>query len=150
MQLAGTIAVVISVLVLAFQARELTRQPRIANQVAVIQADRDLVGLVARTSDVFISHPELRGQFFDQAPAPKTDTDARLVTVADQHADMLQTVLEMPEIFPAFGWRREEIMTFVTNTLAASAHLRAIIRNNPGVWPPLEQLLAAYEADHQT
>ena len=34
MQLAATIAVVVSVLVFAFQARELARQSRLANEVA--------------------------------------------------------------------------------------------------------------------
>jgi hypothetical protein len=151
MQLAGTIAVVVSVLVLAFQARELARQSRIANQVAAAQAERDLIQLVARTSDVFISHPELRGRFFDEAPAPRTEADARLLTIADQHADMIQTLLETTATLRVYGGRRQdENITFANSLLAASTHLRTIIRDNPGFWPPLEPLLADFEAKHKT
>ena len=148
MQLAATIAVVVSVLVLAFQARELTRQSRIANQVAGGQADRDLVRLLAETSGVFLQYPELRAYFFDQKPAPSSVTDARLLTVADQHADALQTLLDAATRLGPYGWRRDEVMTFVTSTLAASTPLRSIIRDNPGVWPPLEPLVANYDASH--
>ena len=43
MQLAATIAVVLSVLLLAFQARALAAQSRVANEVAGTQAHREIV-----------------------------------------------------------------------------------------------------------
>ena len=43
MQLVATIAVVVSVLVLAYQARELSGNTRVANEVAGTQAHSDLL-----------------------------------------------------------------------------------------------------------
>ena len=149
MQLAGTIAVVFSVLVLALQARELGKQSRISNQVAAVSADRDLAILMARTSDVFIRYPELRGEFFDQEPQLSSGADARLRTIADQHAEMLETLLNTTHRLEPYTVTQEEALAFAHDTLASSTRLRARIRENPGWWPPLEPLMASDDsADH--
>jgi hypothetical protein len=147
-QLAATIAVVISVLVLALQARELAKQSRISNQVAAVQADRDVIGLMARTSDVFIRYPELRGEFFDQEPQLSSHADARLRTIADQHADMLETLIDTTRKLGPYAFKQEEALAFANDTLASSTHLRAMIRESPGWWPPLEELVASYDSAH--
>jgi len=146
MELAASIAVVLSVLVLAVQARELAKQSRISNQVAAVQADRDVVLLMARTSDVFIRHPELREVFFDQEPKASRHADAQIRTIADQHADMLETLLETTRQLESYTVKRTEALAFANDMLASSTHLRAMIRENPGWWPPLEQLLATHES----
>jgi len=148
MELAGTIAVVFSVVFFALQARELAKQTGISNQVAAVQADGDVVRLMARTSDVFIRYPELRGEFFDQEPGLSSHADARLRTIADQHADMLETLLVRTKGLGPYAFKQEEALAFAKDTLAASTHLRAMIRENPGWWPPLEQLVASYDAAH--
>jgi hypothetical protein len=149
-QLAATIAVVVSVLVLALQARELAKQSRISNQVAAVQADRDVVSLMARTSDVFIRYPELRGDFFDQEPQLSSHADPRLKTIADQHADMLETLIDTTRKLGPYTFKQEEALAFASDTVASSSHLRAMIRENPGWWPPLEQLVASYDSAHDT
>ena len=53
MQLAATIAVVASVLVLVLQTREVAKEASIANQVAGTRAHRELIGILARTYDRF-------------------------------------------------------------------------------------------------
>jgi hypothetical protein len=63
MQLAGTIAVALSVLVFAFQARALAQAARTGNQLAASQTDLELIALIARTNSVFLDYPELLGKF---------------------------------------------------------------------------------------
>jgi hypothetical protein len=148
MQLVGTIAVVASVLALAYQARELTRQSRIANLVAQIQADRAITELSTRITGVFLRHPELRAEFFDRLPEPSSSTEARLMTVADQYADVLQVALETIDRLEPYGWPTEDITAWAASMVETSTPFRSIIRENPGLWPPLEPFLAAYDASH--
>ena len=56
LQFIGTLAVVVSVLVLAYQTREVARQTRFANQVAGSVAQRDMVFNWRRWAHVFIDH----------------------------------------------------------------------------------------------
>ena len=83
MQLAATIAVVVSVLVFAFQARELARQSRLANEVAVTRSHGEIVLHWKKVMDVFIRYPELHAYYFDQTPDRPSASDAvRLGVVA--------------------------------------------------------------------
>ena len=148
MQLVATLAVVLSVLALAYQARELARHSRIANEVAAVQADCDLLRMDARVQETFIQYPELRARFYDQATAPIDDTESRLLTIATQQADVLLLALDATYHLGPYGWRREEIEVWANDALATSTPLRAIIRDNPDLWPSLESLVANYDASH--
>jgi hypothetical protein len=148
MQLVGTIAVVASVLGLAYQVRLLTRQTRISNLVAQIHADQGIVDLSTRISGVFIRHPELRAEFFDQLPEPSSTTEVRLMTVADQYADLLQIALETADKLKPYGWTTDDITAWAGSMVETSRSFRSIIRDNPGLWPPLEPFVAAYDASH--
>jgi hypothetical protein len=148
MQAIGTIALVVSVLVLAYQSREVARQSRIANHVAGLQADSAITQLSTKISDVFIQYPELRSRFFDDLPSPSSPTEARLLTVADQYADVLQIALDTTTRLGPHGWETEDIRAWAASMVESSTHLRAIIRDNPGLWPPLEPLLASHDASH--
>src|SRR5690348_14527642 len=64
MDVVGTIAVVVSVLVLAYQGRELAGHTRIANEVAATQAHRDLLFHWKWVIDVFVRHPDLHALYF--------------------------------------------------------------------------------------
>jgi hypothetical protein len=148
MQAIGTIAVVVSVLVLAYHAREVARQSRIANRVAALQADSAITQLSTRISDVFIQYPELRSRFFDELPNPSSATEARLMTVADQYADVLQVALDTTARLGPYGWETEDIRAWAASMVESSTHLRSIIRDNPGLWPPLEPFVANHDASH--
>src|SRR5690242_7793526 len=94
MELAATIAVVVSVLVFAFQARELARQSRLANEVAGTRAHGEIVLHWKNIMDVFIQYPELRAFYFDQtSEAPSASDSVRLGVIAEQHADWLEVLL---------------------------------------------------------
>ncbi len=87
MALIGTIAVVVSVLVLAYQGRELAGHTRIANEVAGTQAHRELLFHWKSVIDVFVRHPELHPLYLGQASGTPTPEDAvRLAVIAEQHA----------------------------------------------------------------
>jgi len=62
MQLVATLAVAVSVLVLAYQGRELAKHTRVANEVAGVETHRKLMRHWKSITDVFIEHPELRAQ----------------------------------------------------------------------------------------
>jgi hypothetical protein len=92
MQLAATIAVVVSVLVFAFQAREVARQSRLANEVAGTRAHREILLHWKKLMDVFIQYPELHAYCFDQTPnAPSATESVQLRITAEQHADWLDS-----------------------------------------------------------
>jgi hypothetical protein len=160
LQLIGTLAVFASVLVLAYQARELTRQSRAANQVAATRAHQGLFRQFEWVSGAFLQHPELRAYFFSEmAPPPNTtDLSSRLETIAERYADVLYVGLDTASGLVTYGeWRpskgRQDFASqwveYVTAMIERSEPLRSVIRANPGVWPSLELLLADHDAAHK-
>jgi hypothetical protein len=151
MELIGTIAVVVSVLVLAYQGRELAGHTRIANEVAGTQAHRELLFHWKSVIDVFVRHPELHGLYFGSASrTPNAEDDVRLDVIAEQHADWLDTTLMTetqlgPYLYREWigGWHE-----FAVKSVADSPALRSLIRRRPMEWPMLDPLVAAYEAEH--
>ena len=94
MQLAATIALVVSVLVFAFQARELARQSRLANEVAGTRSHGEIVRHGKQVMDVFIQYPELHAYYFDRTrDTPGAADSVRLAVIAEQHADWLEALL---------------------------------------------------------
>ena len=153
MALIGTIAVVVSVLVLAYQARELAGNTRIANEVAATQAHRDMLFHWKAVIDVFIEHPHLHHLYFGETSQAPSATDAVcLDVIAEQHADWLNTALmtetqlrSLPTLYTnwAGGWQQ-----FSVDAFAASPALRSIVRKRPTEWPTLGPLLADYDSAH--
>ena len=149
MQLVGTLAVVVSVHVLAYQGRELAGHTRVANEVAGTQAHRELLLHWKSWSDVFIQYPELHAYYYDQATdTPSASDNVRLDVIADQEADFLDATFITSQRLASYAHWGDEWMVFVPQELASSTRLRAIIRDNPGVYPSLDQYVADYDATH--
>jgi hypothetical protein len=150
MQLVASLAVVLSVLVLAYQGRELARATRVANQVAGTQAHRELLLHWKSLSDVFIKHPELYAYYYDRATdAPSASDTVRLDVIADQEADWLHAGLMTSQRLASYAhFIGDEWAVFAAQELASSKRLRAIIRDNPGVYPSVEPYVADYDANH--
>ena len=148
MQVAATIAVVVSVLVFAFQARELARQSRLANEVAGTRAHREIVLQWKKLMDVFIQYPELHAYYFDQSPAtPSASESVRLGIIAEQHADWLEVALVTSTQLASY---EHSGMTsawddYIPRTLASSSLLRSTIRGQSD-WRSLEPFVAHYDA----
>jgi hypothetical protein len=152
MQFAATIAVVLSVLVLAFQARELAGQSRVANEVAGTQAHREIVFHWASViAPAFMRYPELSAYYFDETTAtPSASERVRLKVIATQHADFLEVGLTTSRQLRSYVHDTGDWDDYATHRVAASAPLRSIIRDSPGLWPTLEPLVASYDAARPT
>lgn len=83
MDVVATLAVVVSVLALAYQGRELAKHTRVANEVAGVETHRELMRHWKSITDAFIEHPELRAQYYSNAASRPSPTDTvRLETIA--------------------------------------------------------------------
>jgi hypothetical protein len=153
MQLVGEIAVVASVLVLAYQARELAGHTQVANEVAASQAHTNLLFHWKSVIDVFIEHPQLHAYYFGQtSEAPSESDGVRLKVIAEQNADWLEAGMTVANqlgsysgVEQSFGW---SWTGYVAGQLAASPVLRSRVRAHPDENPPLVPLLASYDAAH--
>jgi hypothetical protein len=147
MEFVATIAVVASVLVFAYQARELARQSRVANEVAGTQAHRGILLHWKHISDVFVQHPELHAHYYDQAPTePSANDSVRLAVIADQHADWLDVTLITVRLLTSYKHTgvAEDWDDYVTRTVASSSVLRQAIREKRD-WPSLDPFLSRYD-----
>jgi hypothetical protein len=149
MDVVGTIAVIASVLVLAFQARELAKQSRIANEVAGAETNRELIRMLVPVHRVFIDYPELRQHFYNQsAAAPNERDQARLVEIAEMFADALQVAVETVDRLASYQRYTDAWKDSADTLLASSSTLRSVVRDHPSWWPGLDPLVAAYDASH--
>jgi hypothetical protein len=147
MQLAATIAVLVSVLVFAFQARELARQSRLANEVAGTRSHGEIVLHWKEIMDVFIQYPELHAHYFDQTQdTPSAADGVRLGVIAEQHADWLEVLLATTNQLAAYqySWMTDAWADYIPRTVASSSLLRSTIRDQ-GEWPSLEPFVTRYE-----
>src|SRR5258706_4121773 len=150
MQLIATLAVGVSVLVLAYQGRELAGHTRVANEVAGTQAHREVILHWKSWSDVFIRYPDLRAYYYDQATdTPSASDTVRLDVIADQEADFLDATFITSQRLASYAHWGDEWMVYIPQELASSTRLRAIIRDNPGIYPSLEPFVADYDASHE-
>ena len=153
LQFIGTVAVVVSVLVLAYQTRDVARQTRLANEVAGTVAHRDLAFNWRRWAKVFIHHPELHGMYFGELDTEPSDADrVRLAVVAEGHADWLEAgltterALASYEFVTAIGYWGDEYVPWV---MASTPGLRKVMRDQPDTWPQLNAHLARYDSREQ-
>jgi hypothetical protein len=142
----GTIAVVASVLVLAYQGRELAKHTRIANEVAGVETNRELITMYQRIYRVFIDYPELRPQFFDETTEAPSDRDrVRLRVLAEMTADAHQVGLETVDRLAAYEDYRAPWREYVSVAVAHSSTLRSLVRELPSAWPGVVELADAHD-----
>jgi hypothetical protein len=147
MQFVATIAVVASVLVFAYQARELARQSRVGNEVAGTQAYRDILRDSKQFTDVFIQYPELDAYYYDQTPNTPTATDSvRLAVIAEQHADWLEAALVTTRQLKSYEYTgvTYEWDDYIRRAVGSSSLLRSTIRDTPD-WPTLDPFVSRYD-----
>jgi hypothetical protein len=147
MQFVATIAVVASVLVFAYQARELARQSRVGNEVAGTQAHREIVFHWKGLMDVFIQYPELHAYYYDQTPnTPSATESVRLKVIVEQHADWLEVALNTTRKLRSYEYAgaKYEWDTHITRAVGSSSILRSTIRDTPD-WPALDPFVSRYD-----
>jgi hypothetical protein len=149
LEVAGTIAVIASVLVLAYQARELAKHSRIANQVAAVETNRELLMMFHNVYRVFLERPELRAHFFDESSAaPTADDRVRIRVVSEMVADCLQVGLETVSRLATYERYAEPWRDYVEMTVNGSSSIRSLVRDNPTFWPSIVPLVESYDAAH--
>ena len=153
MQFVASIAVVASVLVFAYQARELAGQSRVGNEVAGTQAHREIVFHWKGLMDVFIRYPELYAYYYDQSPNPPSATESvRLKVIVEQHADWLEaaivTARKLRSYESAGMWGEWD--DYITRVVGSSSILRSTIRGNGewNEWAYLEPFVSRYDESH--
>jgi len=147
MEFVATIAVVASVLVFAYQARELAHQSRVGNEVARTQAHRDLMFQQKEVMDVFIQYPELHAYYYDQTSNTPSATDSvRLRVIAEQYGDFFEVVLITKGQLKSYEYMG--ITTawddYITSTVGSSSILRSTIRDT-GWWSSLDPFISRYD-----
>lgn len=145
MEFVATIAVVASVLLLAYQTREVAIQSRVGNEVAGTEAHREILLHWKVLMDVFIQQPELHAYYYDQTPnTPSANDSVRLAVIAEQHADWLENCVLTSQLrsydWVALygGWDN-----YIASSLGSSSILRSIIRD--GDWPALDPFIFRYD-----
>jgi hypothetical protein len=99
---------------------------------------------------VFIQYPELHAYYYDQATdTPSASDTVRLDVIADQEADWLHAGFMTSQRLASYAHWGNEWTDYIPQALASSARLRAIIRDNPGVYPSVEPFVADYDASHE-
>jgi hypothetical protein len=98
----GVFGVIVSVLILAWQTLQLTRQVTVANAAAVYTSHVDVLQLHHEVFKVLIAHPHLQPYFLAGEPCPPGDPNRREVVmiaemIADVHELGLQHTRKIPD-----------------------------------------------------
>jgi hypothetical protein len=134
----GSVGVVASVLLLTWQTRQLTKQTHAASRISALNATHASFSLLQQCEDWFVSDPELRPYFWENADLP-TDPRmrARILALATLYADSLSHGLMVSELADGTekyeGWR-----SFATFLLRNSPAVRTVIGEHPEWWPVLQ------------
>ncbi len=146
-------ALVVSLLFLARQTRESTRQSVLANQLAGIQAKGEIYSAVDRILYRLAEHPELRQYFYDGVPVPVDHggtelarVRAQVFAIAELYADAIERGLDTyRSVEPAADFRTP-MDVYARDVVEASPALRELIAAHPFWWPNLEAWLAERNA----
>jgi hypothetical protein len=130
MQIIGTLAVVVSLLILAWQTRQLSRQTAVGNAVGITGAHHSVL---ERQHDVYralIDHPELAPYFLAGRPCPPDDPNrSRAVVLGEMLGDIHDLGLEITRRFPdpthADCWKASTIAALQQPILVETFHAYA-------------------------
>ena len=146
-------ALVVSLLFLARQTRESTRQSVLANQLAGLQAKSDVYSTVDRILYQFLELPHLRKYFYEGVEVPAADLGAETSGIRDQvfiFAELFSDAIERGidtyrSVEPAADFRTP-MEVYAGDVVAGSPAIRHLVRLHPGWWPNLEAWINARNA----
>ncbi|KMS69101.1 hypothetical protein ACM01_36490 [Streptomyces viridochromogenes] len=144
--LIAAIGVVASLLVSAWQTRELTRQTRISNGVAGAAAIYNGMERLHHVESLIAAQPELHVCFFGGAALPRQeDARARVLLIAAMLADTVNYGLMInalnPEMKGYRGWQ-----SFALRLRDSAPVLVHVVNEHPHWWPALSSHWAAHPA----
>ena len=144
LQVLSVVAVVGSVLVLAWQGREVARATRLATKTAVAGVMTDAASNVRAVFEALLAHPELRPYITDGVPLPRTPLEhARAQTLCEMLCDAIEASLQAATQVPGAdkvlgGWP-----DWAAWVLGASPGCADHVRQNPAWYPLLAPLQPA-------
>jgi hypothetical protein len=142
-QLVSAAVLLLSVGVLAWQAREFTRQTRIANQVAGANAQLASTERMNEVLGIFVQYPELRPYFYGgRTPSNDETSQQRLETIADMLADVVETSLDIAHRLPSFSYNLSDWEDYAQFMLTNGPVFRSWIDQHPHWFPTLARLSA--------
>lgn len=134
--------VVISLLFLGWQSREVARQTRIANQTAGAAGLRDSLTHLHSVIQIFVEHPDLRPYFYAGVDPP-TDTQqrAQVDTIAEMVADCIEASLEAGHTLDPFATNLSDWQDYCEHVLANAPVVRSLVAAQPNWFPRVAQQL---------
>lgn len=128
--------VILSLLFLGRQSREVARQTRISNQTAGVAGVRDSLTHLHLVVQTFVEHPELRRYFYGGIDPP-TDpgTLAQVETVAEMLADCLEASLEAGHTLDPFAPNLGKWQDYSRDVLAKSPAMCALVAGHEEWYP---------------
>ena len=146
-------ALVVSLLFLARQTRESTRQSMLANQMTGLQAKSDVYSTVDRILYRFLEFPHLRRYFYDGVEVPEEapgDESAGLrdqvLAFAELFSDAIERGLDTyRSVAPAADFRTP-MDAYAGDIVAGSPAIRYLVQSHPGWWPNLEAWISERHA----
>lgn len=135
---ASLIAVIVSLLVLAWQSWEVARQARISTQVASAAAWSETTDRLHRVAAVFLTRPELRTYFYEgRRPPPGGDDLVAVTVIAEMLADTIEGSLQLGQDIPGASRALQGWYSYAHFLRSESPVLRAWIRAHPTWYPRL-------------
>jgi len=138
LQVLSVLAVVGSVLVLAWQSREVAHATRLATKTAVATAMSDAAANVRGVFDALLTYPELRQYITDGAPLPAEPLErARAQTLCEMLCDAIEASLEVAAQVPGADHALSGWPSWATWVLANSPGSAAHVARRPTWYPRL-------------
>jgi hypothetical protein len=125
------ISVVLSLLFVARQTRELTRQTRLNNRIGTLGSMHDSLEMLHEIQAIFTDRPELRPYFYGGKPCPRRGHRREmLVNIAEMLADTIDYGLMVVKLMPGTeeyeGW-----LNYALFMMQSSPALREHVDENP-------------------
>jgi hypothetical protein len=138
--LVGAVSVVISLLFVGWQTRELAKQTRLNNAIGVTSTFQGSAELMSAVHAPILANPLLRPYFYEGKRCVDGDDQQPLIlTVAELMADAAEYGLMAAKQVPgATSWTN-----YPKFLLAASPSLREVVAEHSDWWPELAGLMAS-------
>jgi hypothetical protein len=137
--LIGSIGVILSLLLIARQTRQLTEQTKISNEVGSTEAAYSALERIHQISHIMIDDPKIQQYFHENKALPAEKIErARIMMVAQMLADTIDYGLMVCDLRSHMkdyqGWP-----DFAVSSMSTSPALRQVIQDHPEYWPRLSR-----------
>ena len=138
------ISVVLSLLFVARQTRELARQTKLNNRIGTLGSMHDSLEMLHEIQAIFTDKPELRSYFYDAKPCPSRGRRREaLINIAEMLADTIDYGLMVVKLMPGTeeyaGW-----VHYALSMVQSSPTLRDHINENPEWYLEYWRLIAQH------